>query len=648
MAVEKMKMMDVVGQLSDMDSIIVDVLKTKAVNIVNTRLEIDNNFFTFSLEDENNLERNMELNYIQPFEKDSLRELNVKRAKELMNFFGIDSIDEKYVKDVDMNADFDSFYDKLKTKIDRLEKINEDLKIISGIKNNYELFKNVNVNLSDLANLKYFKARFGILDKDGRFRLKKNYGNILAMIFHTGTINENEVYLALYPQEVSNEIDRILKSLNWQDVNILGKYCGTAQEIFEKLMSEHEILVGEKKEIENFRNSLIQNEEDRVKRYIAGMLLAEKIEDVKKYMAKSKKYFYMSGWIGVSDVENIKSVFSKYDNIDVNFRDPEKGESIPTKLVNANFFKPFELLLKMYGTPGYNESDPTVFFGITYMILFGAMFGDLGQGAIFFLLGLYIGKRGNKGYGAILSRLGASSMIFGVLYGSVFGNEELIPAMWMKPFESINDVLAGAIVFGIGLLFVSYVIGFINRIKVKDYEDAFFGKDGLCGFAIFLLAINLGLSAIKNISIVPKKLTLILIVVALVLMIFKRPITQLLKGEKISYEDGNMSGYYIEGVFLLLEALMSILSNIISFIRVGAFAINHVGLFMAFQTVGKMINNSAGNFVILVIGNLVIIGLEGLLVFIQSLRLEYYEMFSKYYLGDGYEFIADKIELKEF
>ncbi len=641
-------MMDVVGQLSDMDSIIVDVLKTKAVNIVNTRLEIDNNFFTFSLEDENNLERNMELNYIQPFEKDSLRELNVKRAKELMNFFGIDSIDEKYVKDVDMNADFDSFYDKLKTKIDRLEKINEDLKIISGIKNNYELFKNVNVNLSDLANLKYFKARFGILDKDGRFRLKKNYGNILAMIFHTGTINENEVYLALYPQEVSNEIDRILKSLNWQDVNILGKYCGTAQEIFEKLMSEHEILVGEKKEIENFRNSLIQNEEDRVKRYIAGMLLAEKIEDVKKYMAKSKKYFYMSGWIGVSDVENIKSVFSKYDNIDVNFRDPEKGESIPTKLVNANFFKPFELLLKMYGTPGYNESDPTVFFGITYMILFGAMFGDLGQGAIFFLLGLYIGKRGNKGYGAILSRLGASSMIFGVLYGSVFGNEELIPAMWMKPFESINDVLAGAIVFGIGLLFVSYVIGFINRIKVKDYEDAFFGKDGLCGFAIFLLAINLGLSAIKNISIVPKKLTLILIVVALVLMIFKRPITQLLKGEKISYEDGNMSGYYIEGVFLLLEALMSILSNIISFIRVGAFAINHVGLFMAFQTVGKMINNSAGNFVILVIGNLVIIGLEGLLVFIQSLRLEYYEMFSKYYLGDGYEFIADKIELKEF
>lgn len=641
-------MMDVVGQLSDMDSIIVDVLKTKAVNIVNTRLEIDNNFFTFSLEDENNLERNMELNYIQPFEKDSLRELNVKRAKELMNFFGIDSIDEKYVKDVDMNADFDSFYDKLKTKIDRLEKINEDLKIISGIKNNYELFKNVNVNLSDLANLKYFKARFGILDKDGRFRLKKNYGNILAMIFHTGTINENEVYLALYPQEVSNEIDRILKSLNWQDVNILGKYCGTAQEIFEKLMSEHEILVGEKKEIENFRNSLIQNEEDRVKRYIAGMLLAEKIEDVKKYMAKSKKYFYMSGWIGVSDVENIKSVFSKYDNIDVNFRDPEKGESIPTKLVNANFFKPFELLLKMYGTPGYNESDPTVFFGITYMILFGAMFGDLGQGAIFFLLGLYIGKRGNKGYGAILSRLGASSMVFGVLYGSVFGNEELIPAMWMKPFESINDALAGAIVFGIGLLFVSYVIGFINRIKVKDYEDAFFGKDGLCGFAIFLLAINLGLSAIKNISIVPKKLTLILIVVALVLMIFKRPITQFLKGEKISYEDGNMSGYYIEGVFLLLEALMSILSNIISFIRVGAFAINHVGLFMAFQTVGKMINNSAGNFVILVIGNLVIIGLEGLLVFIQSLRLEYYEMFSKYYLGDGYEFIADKIELKEF
>ena len=126
-------------------------------------------------------------------------------------------------------------------------------------------------------------------------------------------------------------------------------------------------------------------------------------------------------------------------------------------------------------------------------------------------------------------------------------------------------------------------------------------------------------------------------------MILSKVIMSAITKEKIETEDG----YYIGAVFGLLETILSVVSNIISFIRVGAFAINHVGLFIAFKTIGQMIGTTSANIIALIVGNIIIIGLEGLIVFIQSLRLEYYEMFSKYYTGDGYEFVPTTIRLED-
>jgi V/A-type H+-transporting ATPase subunit I len=119
-------------------------------------------------------------------------------------------------------------------------------------------------------------------------------------------------------------------------------------------------------------------------------------------------------------------------------------------------------------------------------------------------------------------------------------------------------------------------------------------------------------------------------------MVFKQPLAGLLTGHKL-YEE-SPGDYYIEAGFGVVETILSVASNIISFIRVGAFALNHVGLYIAFATMAEMLDSKFGGIVILVIGNVFIIGLEGLIVFIQSLRLEYYELFSKYYSGYGVEY----------
>ncbi|WP_328819013.1 V-type ATP synthase subunit I [Peptoniphilus faecalis] len=641
LAVEKMKVANIIGNISDMDSVVLDILNLKCMQFMSTEANIAENKFTFSLDNEENLERNLELNYISPIEEDQSHKSTAKKATEIMDFLGFDKIDEYYFEKVNVKEDIDSFVKNISDKINEYEKTKENLKILDTLKENYELFKNVDIDLKDIADLKYFNSRFGFLDKDARQRLKKNYGNILAMIYHTGTVDNRELFLVIYPREAEKDVDRLLNSLNFTEVELLGENVeGTANLIYKNLEEEEENVKRKIFEIEEYKKNLLESRNEELKTTLAHMLSYEGIEKAKRYMLKSNKYFYLSGWIGDSDKSKLEKKLSKYRDLDIKYFDP-KSENMktPTKLKNANFFKPFELLINMYGTPNYGEFDPTVIFGITYMILFGAMFGDLGQGAVFAIAGLILRKK-NKDFGGLLLRMGASSMFFGLMYGSVFGSEEIIRAMWFRPFENINDTLVIAIYFGIILLAIAYGIGIYNRLKSGKPDEAFFSKEGFLGVLIFVAMINIGMNVMGAKSLIPMNISLGILVISLIIMLLKRPILKILFNKEA---EGSAADYYIESSFGLLEALLSTMSSIISFIRVGAFAINHVGLFLAFKTLGEMVGSSGGNIAVLIFGNILILGLEGLIVFIQSLRLEYYEMFSKYYSGDGILFEADRI-----
>lgn len=646
--IEKIKLMNVVGNLNYINNAILDILKSKSVNLINAKTDLEIDAFSEDLNNDENLQRNIELNYISSFDKDKEKYEDVEHAKELLKFFDIEKLDDKYFEEVDLDLNFDKFYQDLKEKINKLKEVNEKLSKLENIEKNYELFSNINVDLTELSRLEYFDVKFGILDKAGRYRIKKNYSNLLSVIFHVSSSGDDEIYMAIYPKDAANSMETILKSVNFREVDILKGGSGTLKETIENFEKEKKFLQDKKANILEYRDNLIKNDSESIKKILARTLVEENIENVKKYMLRSKNYFYLSAYIGVSDIDDMKKRLSKYKGLKVEFLDPKDlNLKPPTKLKNNFFFRPFEQLVQMYGIPSYDEVDPTVFFGISYMLLFGSMFGDLGQGLVFILLGFYLAKNKNKDFGELLKRMGLASSFFGLMYGSVFGNEKLLPAIWIRPFESIDQTLVYAIGFGLVLLVFSYIIGFINKIRIKEYEEALFSKEGLAGFVVFISMLDLGLNFMGGKGFLPNKIAIIAMLMALLLMIFKRPIYQLVSGQKVSYEDSDATGYYIQGAFSLLEALLTILSNIISFIRVGAFAINHVGLFLAFKTVGQMTGSGFWNIVALIIGNIVIISLEGLIVFIQSLRLEYYEMFSKYFLGEGYEFKTEKIVLEE-
>jgi V/A-type H+-transporting ATPase subunit I len=648
MAVEKMVMMNVIGNISYVDDVLKDIILSEKVDLVSAVSQIEDNSFIFNVKDEN-LEKIIDLNYISSFSKDKSYEEDMKKAQRLKDILDIKTNDIKYEIRQDINhsnisLELNEIYEEIERPSNKIEEFKEELERLEKFYSSISELRDFDIPVEDLKNLSYFDYRIGILSKEDRIKLKKNYENILAAIFHTGTSKEGEVYLVIYPTSLREELNRILRSLNFQEFIIPDDYTGTPKEIMKFLKNKNSELKSEIDLLQTNLNSLKEKNREKVKMIISYLYVKEKIESVKEKLAQSKRFFYLSGWVAKNDAKKIEKSLKKYEDTMIIYRDEKDISNLtpPTKLKNIKLFKPFESLVKMYGIPSYNELDPTVFLSLSYMFLFGAMFGDLGQGFVLLLGGIIVGRK-NKMFGGLVSRLGLSSMIFGTLYGAVFGFEDLIPALLIRPFENINTVLAAAVFIGIVLLLISYLYGLINSVKRKDMEDGLFGKEGLAGLIFYLALLVIIGGKLLGKTILPIEIGIVIIVLCILGMIFKQPLTHLIKGKRPLHGE-DITGYYIESVFSIIETLLSMLSGTISFIRVGAFALTHVGLFLAFETIGHMIGTTTGNIVVLIIGNIIIIGLEGLIVFIQGLRLQYYELFSRYYKGEGTEFKAVNIK----
>lgn len=630
--------MNLIGQVADLENILRDIVDSGTTEIVDANELIDNSQFMFPISSEN-ISMAIDFNYIKKYQSDFSISEEKKRLDEISQALKIDFNKKKFLNMSGKSISEEEF-EELENSVKNLKFLESKLEENKDETDIFNMFENINIPMSKLMDLENFNFKFGVLSKEDRLKIKKNYENIFAAIFHMGTLTEGEVYFIIYPRSMEVDISRVLRSLNFNEMKIPEGFKRKPSEILERLKGEY-IDLKSKKDRE------ISYIEDFKSKNLKGLVQALKdkynnlnLEDTKGHLSVSDRFFYLAGWISKGDSKWLYDNLKQKYNVDITFH--EAGDyniKPPTKLKNNRVFKPFELLVKMYGTPNYEEVDPTPFFAITYMILFGSMFGDIGQGLVFAVSGLLVSKFFNKDFGGLVTRLGISSTIFGFLYGSVFGMEDIVEPILFSPYENINRILIMAIVLGIILLIMSYTLGAINYIKRENYEELYFGEKGIAGFLLYLSILGVVSYNVLDFKLIPSFLYIVVAVLSIVAMIFKKVLYQ-----KFILKDtvGLPNGYFIESSFSIIETIISIFSGTISFIRVGAFAINHVGLFLAFSTIGKMIGTQAGSIIMTVIGNIVILGLEGLIVFIQSLRLEYYEMFSKYYIGDGREFVPDE------
>lgn len=480
--------------------------------------------------------------------------------------------------------------------------------------------------------------------RDEKFNiLKANYENIPAMVKKVYKGNGYSIIMVLCTKELKIDTDRILNSLDCEIVHMPPlEYSGTPKEIIEVIEKELKDIRNEISTVEREIDSFYKENKLEIEATLKSFELEKSSTKLKEYVAYSNDFFYLSGWVSQGSLtkfeDKIKRIDSKIIILKKKSEDMKQDICPPTKLKNNFLVKPFEMLVNMYGIPSYKETDPTSFLAITYMIMFGAMFGDVGQGAILFLAGFIMKhKDKNSTAGSILKRLGTTSAIFGFLYGSIFGFEHIIHPILINPMENIETVLISAIIFGCVLLLLGFVYGIINNVKSKNLEEGLFGHNGLAGMAFFLVLLTFAYSTITSNYLINGNILIAMLVALMTLMVLRQPLSHVLMKKGFTFSESK-TDYFIESGFGAVETLLSMFSNTLSFIRVGAFVLNHVGLFIAFSALANMMKNSFGSILIYILGNVIIIVLEGLIVLIQGLRLEYYELFSKYYDGSGMEF----------
>jgi len=369
-----------------------------------------------------------------------------------------------------------------------------------------------------------------------------------------------------------------------------------------------------------------------------------------KYIAIFDDIAVVTGFVPKKRVKAYKSMFGEMT--DVTIQDfpagLEEGLEPPTILKNGWFSKPFELFVEMYSLPHYGDFDPTFYLALTYCLLFGIMFGDLGQGFVLVIGGWALWKFKKMKLAAAAMRMGFFSMFFGLVYGSVFGLEHLLDPLYLavgmsgKPLEvmageSVNVLLLGAIAIGATLILVSMAINIILRIKRKDYGEALFSQNGLAGFVFYgSIIVMLTMEMMLNIKVLNTVTELIFFGIPLSVMLLRVPLKNLIKKIAITPHEG-WGGYLVEAVFEMIEVLLSFVSNTMSFLRVGGFVLSHAGMMLVVMTLMEM----TGMFgpIVMIFGNIFVMALEGLIVGIQTLRLQYYEMFSRYYEGGGKKYI---------
>jgi len=381
------------------------------------------------------------------------------------------------------------------------------------------------------------------------------------------------------------------------------------------------------------------------------MILLNQIYDARKYVVGLGDKLNITGFIAAKDVDLIKIAYADFENVEVEIMpaDSDKRLKPPTKLKNNWFTRPFASFVEMYGLPGYFSIDPTPVLAITYSLLFGMMFGDLGQGLLLSLFGFLMYKKFKIQLGAIAIRIGLVSAFFGLLYGSFFGNEEILTPIftnWFgftgKPIDIMDStftmtLLMATVGLGSILILCSMLLNMWIAIRKKNYAELIFSHNGIAGMTFYLyLIVGLVLSIAGVGSIFNIWTIMFLGILPLLMIVMKQPLERLFEGEKMFPE--SIGGFIVEGFFELFEVVLSYITNTMSFLRVGGFVLAHAGMMLVVYTLMGMSGSIVGQSLILILGNLFVMGLEGLIVGIQVLRLEFYEMFSRYFEGNGIPF----------
>ncbi|MFB0920896.1 MAG: V-type ATPase 116kDa subunit family protein, partial [Oscillospiraceae bacterium] len=512
-------------------------------------------------------------------------------------------------------------------------------------------FAAFNVELHDLFTMKYLKFHFGRIPNETYRDCLKIIDERPDVYFLTSGRDDHWTYGAYFAlPEAYGKIEAIFSSMGFERIRIdvKGSVEDTANEVMKRLEKERADAAERIKALDEELSAIKQTESEKLLLRYSWLKYENDSFDILTYAGRRHGKFYIIGWIPKSISEKYAEECEAFRGFACFLTDPKEIRSNPppVKFKRGFLSDIYQPYLEMYGLPAYGEIDPRLFLGITYTVIFGIMFGDVGQGLSLAVLGLLLWRMKKVWLGRIVGLCGLSATAFGFVYGSVFGNEELFP--WgFKVLEDGNTIkiLLIAVVIGAALLMICMIMNIINGIRQNDLKKIFFSPNGVVGFVFYMgIAVGVIFKTVLGKDIFTAPFIIGVIAIPLFLIFAATPLTNLIKGEK-EWMPESVGMFFVEGFFEMFETLLSYVSNTVSFLRVGAFAISHAGMMMVVYMLssGAGGSHSIGG---LIFGNIFVTGLEAMLVCIQVLRLEYYEMFGRFYQGGGIKFSPKIINYK--
>lgn len=637
MAIEKMALVNIIGQFDVLDDALIRCCDSGCFHL-EPAFKNEQGGVVKLLNEKNP--------YIQPMKEFAslATEMEIELTEEITSKW------DKYSAE-DFTRLADEIDKEIEEKSERRRELAKEVSELEAAAIQITHLKGLNSDFDKIFACKHTASRIGRLPADNLAKLQYYDQTFFFVPFET---TRDFCWGMYFCAEGDKElVDSIFRSLFFERIHIPDYVTGNTDVALERISAQIE---EKKQQVARYGDELgkVADKYGELIRQVYTRLKKKyDIFELHRKVGAVKEKFYIKGFIPKKKTEDFAKLFEYMDGVEVVYlpSDADANCTPPTVLKNGWFARPFSMLVEMYGLPKYKGFNPTAFVAITYTLLFGIMFGDLGQGFLLFLGGMIVGRKIDKRAGGMVSRVGLSSMIFGTLYGSVFGFEELLDPVFegfgidflpLKVFRQTNFILITAVGIGIFLILVSMLINIGIGFKEKNYEKAVFGSNGIAGLIFY------GSVCAAVVCKIVLKLDLnwgvyiLLLVVVPALCIFCRvPFAAAVKYKqwKLSEDEEDMTigGFIVENFFEMFEFVLSYISNTMSFLRVGGFVLSHAGMMLVVMTLMEGLN-AVGQPIVLVIGNLFVMAMEGMIVAIQIIRLEFYEIFSRFYEADGKEF----------
>lgn len=515
----------------------------------------------------------------------------------------------------------------------------------------------VGLPLEDLRRLRYVYLTTGLLPEGNLPRLRRELAQTPHLLVPAGAAEADGRLLltALCLSTGQDGLERALRGAQFERLELPRHLSGPPNEVTaqleEQLAASARVLAAHAEE----RAALAQRLAPELQALRTVVERERLLVQARGLMGRSERVALITGWVPAMLTVRLEQAMraATGGRCVIEWREPSAMEDVrrgrihvPILLHNPVLIRPFERLLRNYGLPRYGEVEPTAVVALGFLAMFGFMFGDVGHGAVLFAVGYFMYRRmfRHRDYAVILMECGVFATAFGFLYGSIFGVEDWLPALWIRPMENMPHLMKTAVIFGIGFLSVGIGLNLVNALRRRDI-NALWERNGLLAalaywilMAAFIRRLTAGPEA------VPFGAIVVCLAVPAMLVFLKEPVRAVWKGLHEHEWPGpsELVTLLVESVVEVLDTVVSTISNTATFIRLAAFALSHAGLFLATfsvaDTVARTSAGTVGAAVVIVLGNIVIICLEGLIVSIQTIRLEYYEFFSKFYSGGGEEY----------